>query len=63
MDELEWDDLPPEPYYNARSRVRLRLFFEGKNRRRWRRLQRDFSWLRKEMEKAGLNPEDARFVI
>jgi hypothetical protein len=62
-DNLSWDDLPVEPYYSAKTRVDLRIFFRTLNRRRWTRLERDYRWLRKEMEKMGLNPEDARFLL
>jgi len=62
-DELEWDDIPSEPYYPDRTRVKMREFFSQRNRRRWNRLQRDFGWLKNEMKKTGLNPEDARFIL
>lgn len=30
---------------------------------RWRRMQSDLAWLRKEMRKRGMNPEEARWVL
>ncbi len=60
---MDWDDLPDEPYYNERTRDKIRDFFQARNRWRWNRLQRDYAWLRKEMKKVGLNPEDARYLL
>ncbi len=60
---MDWDDLPDEPYYNERTRAKIRDFFQARNRWRWNRLQRDYAWLRKEMKKVGLNPEDARYLL
>jgi len=31
--------------------------------RRWRRIQRDYDWLERQMVKLNLNPEDARLVL
>ncbi len=60
---MDWDDLPDEPYYNERTRDKIRDFFQARNRWRWNRLQRDYAWLRKEMKKVGLNSEDARYLL
>ena len=30
---------------------------------RWKRMQRDFRWMQKQMKKMGLNPEDARWLL
>lgn len=60
---LDWDDLPDEPYYAAATRNQLREFMKSRSRRKWNRLQRDFRWLQLEMVEAGLNPEDARFLL
>ena len=30
---------------------------------RWRRMQKDFAWLQRHMKRAGLNPEDARWIL
>lgn len=30
---------------------------------KYRRLEKDFKWLQKEMVRIGLNPEDARYIL
>jgi hypothetical protein len=34
-----------------------------RNRFRWRRFIKDYRWVQKEMEKMGLSPEDARWLL
>ena len=60
---MDWDDIPNEPYYSARTRVQLRNHLQAMSPRRWRRLQKEYGWVRDEMKKMGLNPEDARFLL
>lgn len=62
-DELEFDDLPSEPYYSDRTRQQIRDYMNEKYKWRWRRLQRDYRWLERVMKKIGLNPEDARYLL
>lgn len=40
----------------------LRRHMRRVNFVRWRRLQKDFRWMMREMKKLGLNPEDARWL-
>lgn len=61
--DLGWDDVPDQPYYAAHSRQQLVEWFSAHHSRRWNRLKKDHAWLRREMEKMGLNPEDARFLL
>jgi hypothetical protein len=62
-DELEFDDIPSEPYYSDRTRQKIRDFMSTEHGWRWRRLQRDYKWLERVMKKTGLNPEDARYIL
>lgn len=62
-DQVGWDDMPDEPFYQAATRKHLQDLMARRNKWRWRRLNRDYKWLEKEMKKLGLNPEDARFLL
>jgi hypothetical protein len=62
-DQIGWDDLPEEPFYDALSRQKIREHMQIRNKWRWRRLVRDYGWLQREMKRIGLNPEDARFLL
>lgn len=41
----------------------VQILMRNRNPVRWARLQKDFRWLQKEMQRAKLNPEDARFLL
>ena len=61
--DVGWEDVPDEPFYDAATRKHLQDHIASKNKWRWRRLQRDYRWVEKEMKKLGLNPEEARFLL
>jgi hypothetical protein len=41
----------------------LQAYLKAKNPVRWRRLQRDFKWAGSTIQKLGMNPEDARWLL
>ena len=45
------------------TRDEIREHMRRKNGWRWWRLQHDYRWLRKQMKKLGLNPDDARELL
>jgi hypothetical protein len=50
---------PPRAY----DVLSLRAYMSAKNRRRWERLQKDFRWVQRQMDRLGANPEDARWIL
>lgn len=50
----------PKP---IRNREQIRQIMCDKNPWRWRRLQSDMRWLRRQMKRAGFDPEDARWLV
>ena len=46
-----------------RTIVNIQEEIKLKNPVRWNRMQRDLKWLKKQMRKMGLNPEEARWVL
>ena len=56
---VEAATLRKEPRTTAQARAAIRQ----SNPVRWWRLQGDLKWLRREMKRMGLNPEDARWIL
>lgn len=50
-----------KPAMGTREQIRGYLF--SMNPVRMRRIQRDYRWMQRQMQKAGLNPEDARWLL
>lgn len=48
---------------NMRVAMTVRRELQSRNKVRWNRLQGDFAWMKKELKKMGLNPEDARWYL
>lgn len=46
-----------------RTRRALLVYLESRNPVKYRRLQKDFEWAKKCLQDAGMNPEDARFLL
>ncbi len=59
--ESFFDEAQSKPF-NPRTRNELRAWMQALNFVRWRRLEKDFAWMQREMKKLGLNPEDARWL-
>lgn len=45
------------------DRDNLRAYFAGEHPRRWDRIRMDHLWMQRELERLGLNPEDARYLL
>lgn len=45
------------------TRESIAQHIRRRNPIRWRNLQNDIKWVKKEMKKAGLNPEDWRYIV
>lgn len=58
--DFEWATLPRPSY---RTRQAMQRYMQATNARRYARLQGDYAWARKCMEKMGLNPDDAIFLL
>ena len=41
----------------------IRMALRDRNPARWRRLQLDVKWMKNELRKMGLNPDDARWYL
>lgn len=66
QDRLEWEQAQDERMIQPlkpRTRDEVRNAIKYRNPVRWWQIQRDFSYLRREMKRLGLNPEDARWII
>lgn len=48
---------------SRRTKAALLIYLSSCNRVRYKRLQKDFEWAKKCLQEAGLNPEDARFLL
>lgn len=61
-DRLAWETAldQPRPEKTVES---IRRLMRNRNPVRWHQVQRDFKWLQRQMKKAGLNPEDARYIL
>lgn len=59
----EWPTVDGPSSQSLRDRKQLVDYLMAKNPRRWARMQRDFTWARREMKKLGKNPEDVRFLL
>ena len=46
-----------------RTRESIIRAIRRRNPIRWRRLQHEIRWVQKEMKKAGLNPEEWRYLL
>lgn len=64
------DNDPWTPYEEARriqpsrrTKAAVLTYVEARDARRFRRLKRDFQWLRDMMVQMGADPEDARFLL
>lgn len=57
LDRREKAPIKPRTIQDVRALIRNR------NPVRWNQMQRDFRWVQKQMKKAGLNPEDARYIL
>lgn len=63
-DRLQWDTaLNQQTRGQQRTHAQVREMLKQRNRLRWWGMQRDFKWLQREMERMGLNPEDARYLL
>lgn len=41
----------------------VRNMIASRSPRRWRRMQRDYAWLKEQAISVHMNPEDARFLL
>ncbi len=59
---IDFEDASYKPpvYRNRRA---MTVYLESRNRARMKRIRSDFAWMKKQLEEAGLNPEDARFLL
>jgi hypothetical protein len=63
-DRLDWDTaLSKQPRIRQRTLDDVKRLMRNRNPIRFAQLQRDYRWLEKQMKKAGLNPEDARYLL
>lgn len=51
------------PKYKPQRQANLKSFLRLRNPWRWRNLQRDFKWAQKQLEKAGYDPEEIRWLL
>jgi hypothetical protein len=58
-----WFNAAIEAQTSRRTQEDIARHIKSRNPIRWRRLQRDLRWVKKEMKKLGLNPEDARWLL
>jgi hypothetical protein len=61
-DRLAWNTAM-EDRTSLRTKEDIRKVMSNRNPVRFWQLQRDFKWLQRQMKKAGLNPEDARYIL
>lgn len=64
-DRLSWYDAAGEREKAIRPQTvaDVQALVRNRNPIRWYQLQSDFRWLKKQMKKLGLNPEDARYML
>jgi hypothetical protein len=63
-DIVSWDIAASErPSGPARTMDRVKRDLINRNPVKWRRLQKEYRYFQKQMEKMGLNPEDVRFLL
>lgn len=64
MSDEDFDSImSTKPPRSQRTTGDIRRALYERNPVRWRRLQREIKWARKQMVKMGLNPEDLRWVL
>ncbi len=51
------------PKYKPQRQANLRKVLRDSNPWRWRRLQADFRWAQKVLEKSGYDPEEIRWLL
>jgi len=51
------------PRYRPRVQVDLKKMLYLRNPWRWRRMQSDMEWARKQLQKAGYDPEEIRWLL
>ena len=51
------------PSVKPQTQAEIRAWLAAMNPVRWRRMQKDLKYYRKKMAKAGLNPDDFRFML
>jgi hypothetical protein len=61
-DRLAWDTALEKPR-PERDVEAIRRLMRNRNPVRWHQVQSDVRWLRRQMKKAGLNPEDVRYIL
>ena len=62
-DKAGWFAAAMEQPRSPRTMESLREDVRRRNPVRWRRLQRDIRWVRKEMKRLGLNPDEWRWIL
>lgn len=64
-DRLAWYDAATEREKAIKPQTiqDVQALIRNRNPIRWIQLRGHYKWLQKEMKRAGLNPEDARYIL